>query len=289
MRLLLTGANGFIGKNLYELLSHDYDVTAVGRNELDLTDEQAVADFLKFQKFDIVLHAANVNSSRGDIVTPYEVLQGNLKMFYNLVRHSDLYKRLLYFGSGAEFDKDHYIPKMSEQYFGSSIPSDPYGLSKYIMAREAFQYSNVFNLRLFGVFGKYEEWTHRFISNAICRALFNQPITIHQNVFFDYICVEDLSRILPFFFEKELNYKHYNICRGNTVDLLTLANMVKKQTKAEVPIIVESEGLKSEYSGNNSRMLSLTGDYKFTPFEESINMLIDFYRDTLSAGDIERL
>lgn len=42
----------------------------------------------------------------------------------------------------------------------------------------------------------------RFISNAICRALKGMDITLHKNVYFDYLWVDDLIKIISFFIEK---------------------------------------------------------------------------------------
>ena len=86
-----------------------------------------------------------------------------------------------------EETRDNYIEKMDESYIGKNIPTDMYGLSKYIMNEYARNSRNIVNLRLFGVFGKYEDYRIRFISNNICRVLAGNTISINQNVFFDYI------------------------------------------------------------------------------------------------------
>ena len=49
-------------------------------------------------------------------------------------------------GSGAEFDKRHYIPNMKEDYFGKYVPdkSDIYGYSKYLIARDIIEKIKIF-------------------------------------------------------------------------------------------------------------------------------------------------
>ncbi|MBF0520449.1 MAG: NAD(P)-dependent oxidoreductase, partial [Nitrospirae bacterium] len=150
----------------------------------------------------------------------------NLKMFFNLTRCGDAYGKMIYYGSGTEFDRKHWIPKMSEDYFDAHVPADDYGFSKYIMAKYTEKADNIYNLRLFGVFGKYEDWAIRFISNACCKALMDLPITIKQNVLFDYIYIEDILKITQWFIEHEAAQRCYNVCRGEAYELVALAKMV---------------------------------------------------------------
>ncbi len=110
---------------------------------------------------------------------PSDVLYANLRMFHNLMRADDAFGRMILLTSGLVYDQRHYVAKMTENDFGAHVPVDESGFSKYLCARQAERLDNVIELRPFGVFGKYEDWEIRFISNAICKALFDFPIT-HQ-------------------------------------------------------------------------------------------------------------
>ena len=111
---------------------------------------------------------------------------------------------MLFLSSGMVYDRPHSRPRIPETRFGEHVPSDPYGFSKYLCAQSIAAYGNVFELRLFGVFGPHEDWRVRFISNACCRAVWDMPVTLRQNVFFDYLDVEDLGRLLEAFLNREL-------------------------------------------------------------------------------------
>ena len=55
---------------------------------------------------------------------------------------------------------------MKENYFGKYIPvkSDIYSFSKYQIAKDIeSKKKNIYNLRGFGIFGKYEDYRRRFI------------------------------------------------------------------------------------------------------------------------------
>lgn len=275
MKILLTGSSGFIGRNLKETWMDRYDLIVPTRQELDLLDAGAVERFLKAGQFDIVFHTANTNQTRRPI-SEYQILDCNLRMFYNLERCREEYGKLYYFGSGAEYDLRHYIPQMPESYFGRHIPQDPYGLSKYTMSKLAD--GNIYDFRLFGVFGKYEEWRRRFISNMIYQNFTGSEMKINQNMYFDYLYIDDLVRIMEWFLAHEPRHHHYNVCTGTRIDLLTLAQLVNQETGIFAKIIINQDGWKSEYSGNNDRLRAEIGDLQLTPIKAAVQELIAYYR-----------
>lgn len=288
-RVLITGATGFIGRNLKEVLSGTYSVYAPQRSEVNLLCEDAVGYYVKKYHFDIVIHTANTNNFRNKSVTSYDSLDENLRMFFNLERCKDYFGKMFYFGSGAEYDMQHYIPNMKEDYFDTHIPIDSYGFSKYIMSKCCIGDGNIYDLRLFGVYGKYEEWERRFISNAICRALKGKDITIQRNVYFDYLWIDDLCDIMRWFIENEPKHHHYNVCRGSKIDLYSLACMVREILDIDCDIVVSEPGWKPEYTGNNTRLLNEIGDYEFTGFEQSITELCQYYKAHIDEIDVSRL
>ena len=288
-KILLIGANGFIGKNLCEKLSLDYTVIAPNRRQLNLLNQESTEEFLKREKFDIIIHCANVNNTRRKDTTPYDSLDGNLRMFFNIERCKEYYGKMYYFGSGAEYDSCHYACNMSEEYFDTYVPTDSYGFSKYVMAKACDKNDNIYDLRLFGVYGKYEEWERRFISNAICRALKGMDITIHQNVYFDYLWVDDLANIMRWFIEHKPKYHHYNVCSGRKIDLYTLANMIRSVLEIDCNILVEKSGFKQEYTGDNHRLLQELGDYQYADYEETIKSLGDYYGENIDSIKEEML
>jgi 2-methylisocitrate lyase-like PEP mutase family enzyme len=80
---------------------------------------------------------------------------------------------MIQIGSGSEYDRRCYEPRINETPFFKSIPVDTYGLTKFSIATvlENTLNKKFTNLRCFGVFGKYEDYSRRFISNNICNAI----------------------------------------------------------------------------------------------------------------------
>lgn len=289
MTMLITGANGFIGRNILEHFSGKYATVAPTSRELDLTDECAVRDFLAAQKVDIVIHSA-VRPGHRNAPDSSKQLFINSRMFFNLVRHSNLYKRFIFLGSGSEYDIRNNLAKIREQDFDTHVPLDEGGFSKYLASK--YMEANpgtMLNLRLFGIFGRHEDYLIRFISNAICKTLFGLAITIRQNRRFDYLYVDDLMPVLEHCIENRMNHAAYNVTPDRAVDLLSIAEMVRTRSGKDLPIDVGQPGMGLEYSGDNLRLRQEIPSLSFTPITEAIDRLYSWYDENIHLIDREKL
>ena len=95
---------------------------------------------------------------------------------------------------------------------------------------------------------------------------------------FDYLYIDDLIIIMEWFLNQEPLYHHYNICSGRTVSLRDLADIIKEETGVNAEIRMNSEDWKSEYSGDNSRMIAETGGIALTPMRLSIREMMNYYK-----------
>lgn len=241
------------------------------RGDLNLLDSQAVYEYLMKNEFDVVIHCAITLTS----------VEQNLKMYFNIERCSGSFRKMLCIGSGAEYDMKNYIPKMKEKYFAKHIPSDIYGFSKYVIAKDIEnKHRNIYNLRVFGIYGKYEDYRRRFISNNICRVLSGLNISIKKNMYFDYLYIDDFSRIVEMFIKKDGAKRSYNICTGKSIDLLMLAKIIREIDGKNVPINIKEEGLNAEYTGDNTLFLQEYRDFNFTEPKKAISELYSWYKDS---------
>lgn len=286
--LLITGGSGFIGRNLVEYFRTRYTVSAPPSSELDLLDAPAVQKYLCAHHFDVVVHAATTRSNRR-LGGPADMLDRNCRMFFNLVRNDGVFGKMIHLGSGAEYERTGLPARVREDYFDTSVPRDPYGFSKYICAKYIERCNRIVDLRLFGVFGKYEDYTVRFISNACCRALKGLPIVIRQDVIFDYLYVNDLARITQWFIEHEAHYKAYNVCSGMELPLRQAASIVAEVSKQTPEVIVKSNGRAPEYTGDNSLLLSEIGEYEFADKRSCIGELYAWYAAQEESIDTQLL
>lgn len=288
MKILLTGATGFIGKNLSEYLIDRYVLCTPTRSELDLLDTASVDTYLRQHQFDVVIHSAGKPGHR-NAVDPTGVFYADTRMYFNLVRNRDYFGKLLITGSGGIYNFHKYCPKMKESEWRDNIPEDEHGFFRYVTAHHIETMDRVTDLRLFGVFGKYEDYAIRFISNAICKTLFDLPITIRQNRFFDYLYIDDFMQIVEFFIMHDARHHEYNVTPDTSVSLQWLAELIVSISCKQLPILIASEGLGAEYSGDNTRLREEMPEIVFTPIISAIRELYDWYSSNLTSINRELL
>lgn len=288
MNILLTGAKGFIGSNIALHIKGKHTVFTPGHKELDLLDEQAVLDFFKNHSIDLVIHCALVGGSRKEEYV-HSMFYDNIRMFFNIVRCQKYFHRMINIGSGAEYDKRFPIVSVKEGDIEKRIPADEYGLFKYICARYIDEMKCIVDLRVFGMFGEGEDYRYRFISNVLCRHIYHLPITMGQDVYFDYMDIKDFVRIVEFFIEHEPQSASYNIGTGKKINLLTIAKKINDLTGEKREIIVKKSGVNNEYTCNSSRLLSELKGFTFTPLESSLKRLYLWYlrkKDTIDKHSL---
>lgn len=272
--VLITGGTGFIGRNLTEQLQGDYNIFAPNHAELELLDYTALLDYVKQHSIDAIIHGAiHVPMFNG---TEKEFFN-DMQMFLNLEKISCMIEKLVYFGSGAEFDKRYHIKNVTEEDFGKTIPVSEYGLAKYTMTKIARRSDNIFNLRLFGIFGKYELWNIKFISNLCCKAIFNLPLTIRKDCAFNFILVDDLPAVIQWVLDDKPKFHDYNFCHDQSYLLSELAIMVRGISGKDIEIQMLSDDLNLDYTANNHRLRTEVSAWQPTPMDQAIRKLYQYY------------
>jgi len=167
---VVLGSRGFIGKNLLR----DTDWVGVTHQELDLTDPRAVEEYFRDHEYDVVIHCAVIGGSR---LRPDdgEVFYKNLLMFENV---ASVFKgKLLYFSSGAALR--------------GNPPSDPYGMSKWLIDRRIETLPNTYSLRIWGCYGP----GNCQRDSVRCVSVRDTSLLIKTDNF-DFIDIEDVKKIV---------------------------------------------------------------------------------------------
>lgn len=279
MNVLLTGSGGFIGRNLKEYLQDKYTLFCPRSFELDLTDQNAVAQYFNSHKIDFIIHCGTTGGVRGVQDNP-ETLDDNIAMVNNILKYKREDCRVILFGSGAMYDKSRNLHKVCETEIGKFIPYDLYGQSKMKMAEITAKRNDLLCLNIFACYG-YNEKESRFPSYAINQALRGQDIVINQNVVFDYLFVEDMQKIVEYFIKNIPQHKIINITPTQSISLLEIAEIVKDISGNNCKIEVKNLVMNNEYTGDNSILLKEIPNFHFTSMNEGLKKLYSHIGKTL--------
>lgn len=286
-KVFLTGGWGFVLSNFAEQSGEKYELFRPTKEQLDLTDASAVEKYVKEHDFDVVIHGANVGGTRNTAHLK-DTVEENLKCFFNVARCNKHFGKMIQLGSGAEYDKSRPIVGVKESEFDQRVPHDNYGFYKYVCSKYLPSQENITCLRLFGCYGKYEDYSIRFISNAICRSLYGLPIVVaNQNVRFSYIFIEDFARVLQHFVDHDAKHRFYNAVPDEVCDLVSIGGTINKAAGRKGAVVVKKPGMGNEYSADNSLLKEEIPSFKFTPLEHGIGKLYRWYAQKKEKGELD--
>jgi GDP-L-fucose synthase len=242
-KILLTGHRGFLGR---ELIPHlEYQGHIVYTNDLDYCDKIALDKFISNKKINFILHAA-IRGGRRTKKDTSEEFYNNILMFENLLSY-DI--PIINFCSGAVYGRNRSLDGVKEEQFGEATPTDYYGLSKYIISHRCRSKDNIYNLRLFAVFGP-EEPYGRFIKNNIKNYVNKTDIIIFKDKYMSFFGIEDTKKVIDYFL---LNHKtcprELNLVYQERTSLTDVAELINTLSHHKVNIFKKEEGWDSNYYG----------------------------------------
>ncbi len=259
MKVLVTGANGFVGKSLSSFLQRDdqFQVVALGRKDLDLLNSDNVSRVLTHENPDVVVHCAVKGGTRFDVDTQ-ETMDQNVRMYSNLRDQKSKFRCLINVGSGAEFDRRDNITRAKENLLFERSPVDFYGKAKNKIARDVVTTDHFYNLRIFGCFGVLEN-ENRFLKTVFDKNQKSETIEIDQDKEMDFVHVNDLASVVSFI---STNFSLKNLQKDVNVvysEKLSLSKMVDhfipiSERRSEVKILSHSG---RDYSGDSTILDSL--------------------------------
>jgi len=135
MKALITGANGQLGWELQRTKPDDWDIVALSRTELDITDSTAVSSIINKHQPDLVINTAAytaVDKAESEKDKAYDV---NVRGAANLAKESeDSGFRLIHISTDFVFDGNKSQPYMPDD---KPNPTCVYGASKLQGEQEA--------------------------------------------------------------------------------------------------------------------------------------------------------
>src|SRR5262245_2116410 len=117
MKILITGAGGFLGKSLNELLSQNknYIIDAPTRGILDLTNLNKIERYLGNWKPNFIVNCAIAGEGRLLKEDTHENFYQNCQIIENLLYLQNKYSfKLIQFTSGAQWNRNQDIINVKE-------------------------------------------------------------------------------------------------------------------------------------------------------------------------------
>lgn len=269
MKILVTGGNGNIAKQIKNNLSCHYEIINLSRQELNVLNLDEIDKYLEKNTFDILVHTAILGGRRTKEETG-EVTHINLLMLENLLKFSHKFKMIINFDSAAIYDRSTDILNRKETDL-FTVPTDYYGFSKYVIYNRSLQYNHMYNFRIFNIFHANEE-PDRFIKSCFNSVKNNKKVTIFEDKYFDFVYEDDFIKIIRFYFKnidnQEKLKKTINICYEKKYKLSDIAKIIIKD---ESLIDIENKNvnlIKNNYSGDGSLLKEM--NIELDGLEESI-------------------
>jgi dTDP-glucose 4,6-dehydratase len=265
MRVLITGAAGFLGSHLadrfiaagHEVVGMDNFITGSPDNIAHLTGnkhfvffEHNVTNFIYVEgPLDGVLHFASPASPRDYLEFPIQTLKVGSLGTHKALGLAKSKKARFLLASTSEVYGDPAVHPQPESYWGNVNPVGPRGVydeakrfaEAMTMAYHRFHGLDTRIVRIFNTYGpRMRVRDGRVVSNFIVQALRNEPITVYgegaQTRSFTY--VDDLVDGIVRLFERGTS-DPTNLGNPNEFTVLQLAKLVLKLTGSGSKIVKE--------------------------------------------------
>lgn len=251
-KILIIGATGFLGYHLAKKLTlKNYKVLSISRNEVK---KEKKIKKVKYLYVDII---------KKKLLHKVLKKQKNIEYVINCggeVNHKNLKKTFLSHYKGVKNLTDFFLKKKIKKFIqiGSSLeygkaksphteslyckPLSSYSNAKLLATKHLLDLSKKYDftvviLRLYQIYGPYQE-SNRFIPYVINNCIKNNKFpTSKGNQYRDFLYIDDLIElILKIIRFKKCNYALFNVGYGKPLQLKKIIFLIKKITKAGIPI-----------------------------------------------------
>ncbi|HEY4822235.1 MAG TPA: NAD-dependent epimerase/dehydratase family protein [Candidatus Bathyarchaeia archaeon] len=243
VRILLTGANGFVGVNLGSFLSKSgLDVlrTDISSSDVngDLTDASFVLEVLGNQDFDSVVHLAGLINVPKSIDDPYTCYRINCLGTLNLLEMASRKKveRFIYVSSNNVYGLPRRLPLREDDSYN---PRSPYDYSKvvaehFVKSFHMHKQLPTVVLRSWKMFGPHDVPTAavpRFIRACISGEpipLYNGGKDVNDVYYVDNFC-KAVTLALK---NPKAVGETFNVGSGREISVLALAREIRRMTRS---------------------------------------------------------
>lgn len=245
--VFVAGHSGMVGNaTLSELKKKSNQLLYINRKTLDLRDENAVLNWFKNNKPQIVIiAAATVGGIYANSNYPVDFLENNLRIQNNVIRASHILgvEKLVFLGSSCIYPK-HSKQPIKEDYLLSGFlepTNEAYAIAKIAGIKLCEAYSKQYNCNFISLlptnlYGPNDNFDPKFshVPAALLRRFHEAKINKHKSVLVwgtgrsrrEFLHVSDLAKAIVYMLEYYSSSKPINIGTGKDISIMEFAEII---------------------------------------------------------------
>lgn len=309
MKILITGASGFVGQHLIDVLKATHSIIGTVNNnlpssfenvsfeKLDITQKDQVFDLLNKHRPDVIVHLAAISITWSE--NPEDIFKINFDGTFNIydsiikIAQKQPYSpKVIFASSGTIYGKAKNSELINEDT--EIKPLNFYSTSKACADRLSYQYSQTYNLpiaivRSFNLSGPGQHLG--FFVPDMC----SQIAKIERDPSQDTIEVGNLESIRDFLDVRDaaLAYKAliekdytsgevFNLCSGNGRKMQDILNTLISLSTKEIKIGINPSRIQKSdipiFVGDNQKLRTLTDWEPTIDFDQTLKDTLDYWR-----------
>lgn len=306
---MLTGANGFVGKNLYSALKQKFGAEKIltpTSTELNLWSEDSIKKYFTEHKIDLVIHLAAKFGDLGNYTSKQLFyFEKNLTLNFNIVKQAieSGVKKFITVGSAWCYNSNLKSPITENEIF-NGFPENAFGFCKNSMLThlQAQSQMNWTYLLLPNPYGPNDHFKSKFahLIPATIDKFINAKLNGEKEIIAygdgspirDFLYVDDLTDVLIDSIDNHLYDRlpiNLSTATGTTVKYVvekiqSLLNMNDIKIKWNPQM---ADGIQEKVL-DNKRLLSIRPNHKFISIDEGLKRTVEWYRK-LGGGVFEKL
>lgn len=310
MKILVTGAAGFIGHTLVlSLLSDGHEVVGLDNvndyydpnlkearikrfsnsvefYRIDLLDFEAMDKVFASHKFDVVCHLAAQAGVRYSLEHPEVYVASNYVGTFNIFELAKKHqvKQVLFASTSSVYGTSTRMPFKEDDFSG--VPMTIYSASKRAGEILGSTYNDLYGLNMtcfrfftvYGPWGRPDMALFKFTKNMLA----GEEIDVYNNgdMKRDFTYVDDIVDGFKKGLDKNFGFEIINLGHGKPVNLLDFIRILEKELEIEAKInfMPMQTGDVPETFADISKARELLGFEAKIPVEQGVKNFIDWYK-----------